>query len=537
METIVEGEDIDPAELARPGWAEVRRKQQALKAAEQAALQASGKHHTNNPPRKSARRTAKRKPPAEPLPEDDIKIILRPHGGLALTAISLATLADTVQKQAGLDPYSADQVRIQATSNFIVVSTPSEARARQYEKITSLVLKGHQYEISTHVSAPANTVTGVIFNIPEDDTPEQILNSVCQYNPGLRILDAKRLNSSNIAQILFDGTKVPYWIRYRAATYRCKPFRRKSEACTACWQPGHRRDVCPNAQAPPRCPTCGLVTAPEDHPCVPKCIVCGGPHLTGTVECPKRYQPRRHPKSYAQAATQNTTPTKEDFPPLPGNEQQESSNSPPNKNIPSKSMPQRGKPRKEDPVGNQVSCPSAPSSSSPQSPNHPSLTSTPHLDVFKELQAIRAEITMLRQENAALKRENNALRQQMNSRPVEPSQNSPDTENDNGTPLEPPPKRKAVSADATPTTISPISEERLASIENACRNALAEQKEEYINLHQILLTNQSTMQANIEALRAEMHNFIQGLVASNTAPILAQNIPIPPFNPANGQAS
>lgn len=341
---IVEGEDIDPAELAHPDWATIRRKQQAHKAAAQAAIQASEKHQTNNPSHKNRRRAVKRKPPAEPLPEDDIKIILRPHGGLALTTVSLATLADTIQKQAGLDLYSHDQVRIQTTSNFIIVSTPSEARARQYEEISSLLLKGQEYKISTHVSAPANTVAGVIFNIPEDDTPEQILNSVCEYNPGLRILDVKRLNTSNIAQILFDGTKVPYWIRYRAATYRCKPFRRKSEACTACWQPGHRRDVCPNAKAPPRCPTCGLVNAPEDHQCAPKCIVCEGPHPTGNVVCPKRYQPRRHPLTYAQAATQNKLPTKEDFPTLPDKTHQEPLTHPPAREFLPRASPEKKTP-------------------------------------------------------------------------------------------------------------------------------------------------------------------------------------------------
>lgn len=145
---------------------------------------------------------------------------------------------------------------------------------------------------------------------------------------------------------------------------------------------------------------------------------------------------------------------------------------------------------------------------------------------------------MLRQENAALKRENNVLRQQINSRPVEPQpQNNPSNETDHATALPPPPKRKALPDDPAPTAVPSISEERLVAIENACRHALAEQKEEYINLHQILLTNQTAMQANIEALRVEMHNFIQGLVATNTAPTLAQNIPVPQFDPGNEQVS
>ncbi|KAH9378899.1 hypothetical protein HPB48_018249 [Haemaphysalis longicornis] len=115
-----------------------------------------------------------------------------------------------------------------------------------------------------------------------------------------------------------NGTRVPFWVRYRAATYRCKPFRRKTEACMACWQPGHRQDVCPSTQIAQRCPKCGLSSAPDDHECTPKCIVCDGPHLTGSADCPRRYQPRRQPLTYAQAANSKAASAtkEEDFPPL-----------------------------------------------------------------------------------------------------------------------------------------------------------------------------------------------------------------------------
>lgn len=105
-----------------------------------------------------------------------------------------------------------------------------------------------------------------------------------------------------MAQVLFNGTRVPFWIRYKAATYRCKPFKRKTEACTACWQPGHRQDVCPNGRPALRCNTCGTPNAAADHTCIPKCIVCDGPHVTGSADCPRRFQPRRQPQTYAQAA-------------------------------------------------------------------------------------------------------------------------------------------------------------------------------------------------------------------------------------------
>lgn len=508
MESVVEGEDIDPAEMSDPSWAMIRRKQLAYKAAEQvAATQALNQRFVNNPRPNKGKRAQKRKPPASPLPESDIKIILRPRGGLALATVSTAALADAIQRQAGVPHNDEDQVRIQSTSNFIVVSTPSETRASMYEKIAALTVKGKQYAINTHITAPANTSIGVIFNIPEDDTPEQILDSICRFNPDLQILDAKRLNTSNIAQILFHGTRVPFWIRYRAATYRCKPFRRKTEACTACWQPGHRQDVCPNVQATPRCPTCGLANAPSDHQCTPKCIVCAGPHQTGTVECPRRYQPRRHPLTYAQAANNKAkVPTKEeDFPPLQ------------NKN------PLKNTDRKEDPKKKQqVSCPRMSPSSSPSQPPPLNLPPDPQLELIKELRAIRAEVTALRQENTALKRELNILKQQKNNNPqqhsepmqVETEINSPHPTSDKKSPSPPPPKRKAISACDSPSAAP--QEERLEIIQRT----IANQREEYLHLHQTLLANQTALQATLEAMRNELHNFIK----VSTIP---QNTPLP----------
>ncbi|KAG0424842.1 hypothetical protein HPB47_027962 [Ixodes persulcatus] len=80
-------------------------------------------------------------------------------------------------------------------------------------------------------------------------------------------------------------------LRYGCTTYRCTPFRHKTEACTQCWQRGHRPDVCPNATT--RCPRCGIANPSEGHQCEPKCVLCGGAHLTGSAACPLRFKPHR----------------------------------------------------------------------------------------------------------------------------------------------------------------------------------------------------------------------------------------------------
>lgn len=410
-------------------------------------------------------------------------------------------------------------------ANYLLISTPSEDRATRYAEIKFLVLRGQRYEIAAHVSAPANTTAGVIFNVPEDDSPEQVLDSIFSYNPGLPILDAKRLNTSNMVQILFDGHRVPFWVRYRAATYRCKPFRRKTEACAVCWQVGHRQDVCPNIRTPPRCSSCGATNPAENHPCTPRCIVCEGPHVTGSADCPRRFQPRKRPPSYAQVASEERKLPKApddgpaDFPGLhhttsPDHSERQARGSK-DRGKPSRDAGEPAKtraepkPRKQQPQGNEhkVSYSSALSRCSSQPPSPPFV---PSPDILKELSAIRAEITLLLQENATLRQENKSLRLQIATLAGEPSSANP-----------PPPKRKATSEDphAPPSSVEEQAEQQLANIEMNCQKALLEQKSEYTNLHQMLQANLTALQANIEAVRSEMRSSIQEIVRNITNPI------------------
>ncbi|CAN7938125.1 unnamed protein product [Ixodes hexagonus] len=148
----------------------------------------------------------------ERLPETDIKIVLRPGGGLDLRSVAQATIANIISKSAPVPLSTQDQVRIHQNPNYIIISTPDHERAGKFASIKSLVFNNKQYKISTHVSAPANTVLGIIFQIPEDDTSEDITHNVVNFNPDLPILSVKRLGSTDAAQILFDGYKVPFWI-------------------------------------------------------------------------------------------------------------------------------------------------------------------------------------------------------------------------------------------------------------------------------------------------------------------------------------
>lgn len=426
MEVVVPGEEIDPAELNLDSWATIRQRQRAYQHTKSESSRMSPSN--NAPGRNGARnRPTRRGPPASPLPEEDIKIILRPRGGLDLGSVPQATLADAIFKEACLTQNPIDQMRVHRTPNYLLISTPAEERAQKYASIQSLNIKDRRYEMAAHVSAPANTVAGVIFNIPEDDSPEEIFRSVTNYNPEMQILAAKRLGTSNMAQILFNGTRVPFWVRYRAATYRCKPFKRKTEACTACWQPGHRQDVCPNAKPPSRCNACGTPNAAKDHQCLPKCIVCDGPHLTGSVDCPRRFQPRRRPQTYAQAAIEghnhlDTKTSQQERPKKTENKQKDSghqtqntlntSNQKQDNFQQQKKAPSLQPPNKQQ-GSDKVSSPSASSHCSPQTVQK--VAPIPP-ELVKELANIKAEIALLRQENQTLRQENKMLKSQLENR-------------------------------------------------------------------------------------------------------------------------
>ncbi|XP_077529338.1 uncharacterized protein LOC144141696 [Haemaphysalis longicornis] len=117
MEYVVEGEDIDPQVLTEPGWLNIRRKIAAAEAT--AATRTTQAPTAGDQPRKRRQERHKRKPtpPEDPLPDNDIKVILRPQGGLDLTSVNAATLADVLQDQAKLPRHAADQPPV-ATTNM-----------------------------------------------------------------------------------------------------------------------------------------------------------------------------------------------------------------------------------------------------------------------------------------------------------------------------------------------------------------------------------------------------------------------------------
>lgn len=446
----------------------------------------------------------RRGPPAAPLPPDDIKIVLRPRGGLDLRKVTPAALADTVLQAAQIAQNPQDQLRIRPTPNYVIVSTPSEERAQRYADIKAIQVGGNTFMIAAHVAAPSNTTAGIIFNIPETDTHEEIQSSIFNYNPELPILAVKRLGTSNMAQILFNGNRVPYWVRYRSTTYRCKPYRRKTEACLACWQVGHRQDVCPNQKPSSRCSICGTPNPTEDHTCTPNCIVCEGNHPTGTTDCPQRFQPRRR-ITYAQVLKDSPSNPSSNSVSQPSND---SGTKRTMNNQASNTQRTASRPNGEPKVSHTVAsfhCSALKVTSPPPSQPPPPPPAAIPPEFLQELKAMRQEIQALRAENQALRNEITTLKA---------TNDQPDAQMD--TDLPPAQKRKA--ADPLPNEPEPSLDHRITVVEKSLSNirkTLHEQKVEF-------KSTCSNFSASLDALRNELHEGIKR-VLETVQPVMGQD--------------
>lgn len=93
------------------------------------------------------------------------------------------------------------------------------------------------------------------------------------------------MGKSKFILIIFAHELIPRRIIYYGGVHLCTPYRARPEACTNCRAQGHRYDVGPQ-QKKPQCPRC-TENHGEDRSqqCVPRCILCGGKHLTGIGWC------------------------------------------------------------------------------------------------------------------------------------------------------------------------------------------------------------------------------------------------------------
>lgn len=224
------------------------------------------------------------------LPRGDMKIIVRPRGGLRVGAVTRVELsrAITAAAQVAAEDGRGDVVCPNSHQNILVISTPRRENADRYAAVERIDVRGTTYEVCAYEAAPHGTVKGVIRDIPLEDSALDIQQQVVQeYNP--TALQANRIGRSRSVVIAFAGRKVPRYVRYGNLLTECTLYRKQIEACQACGRLGHRLDVCPDP-TDKICRGCGTAGPAEDHACEPKCGLCGGNHITADKTCRARYK-------------------------------------------------------------------------------------------------------------------------------------------------------------------------------------------------------------------------------------------------------
>ncbi|KAH7983316.1 hypothetical protein HPB52_010856 [Rhipicephalus sanguineus] len=230
---VVEGMDINPQELDEAGWTTAlggRRKQPTSTSPyggqDGTKNMPAGSHAAISPARSFMKQiTAASRLPT--LPKDQIKIIVRPKGGLNISKADIIRLAQALAMAAALTE--------QQTGEDTVCPN----------------------KVSAYIAAPDGTCKGVIRNInPSLDDGALKRMIVNPRNP--KALEVRRIKNTNVVVILFDA-----------------------DVCASSAEEKNKCHGCGEAKS----------SESEEgvHQCTPKCEACGGPHITGDRTCRHRY--------------------------------------------------------------------------------------------------------------------------------------------------------------------------------------------------------------------------------------------------------
>lgn len=89
------------------------------------------------------------------LLKNQIKVIMRPRGGLDITSVDLVLLARAITIVAALTEQQAKEVAMcpNKMQNILVISTPHKGHAAAYAKVQRLYMSTRMYEVAAYVAA------------------------------------------------------------------------------------------------------------------------------------------------------------------------------------------------------------------------------------------------------------------------------------------------------------------------------------------------------------------------------------------------
>ncbi|KAG0434492.1 hypothetical protein HPB47_019072 [Ixodes persulcatus] len=167
--------------------------------------------------------------------EGENKVVVRPRGGLDLRKTTIVVVAAAIRAAAGIseEEASLDTQCPNVQQNVVVISTGSDARAVRYAAVTCICVAGRSYEVRAYVTAPFDTVKGVIRGVPVHHTAEEIERLLIgPRNPTVRA--AERIGSSATVVVIFGGDVVPHQVFYGGSVLRCSLYRKHYEVCKTC---------------------------------------------------------------------------------------------------------------------------------------------------------------------------------------------------------------------------------------------------------------------------------------------------------------
>ncbi|KAH8029095.1 hypothetical protein HPB51_022659 [Rhipicephalus microplus] len=241
-----------------------------------------------------------RLPGIPPLPAEDYKLAIRPHGGINLSKVSPKTLLLAVAHAANIRSEKPDiKLRVDKNQNVLTISTSSEHIATALGQITKITAHAATYDITFYGIAPDNSCKGVVNGMGNEITPDDFLAKA--EVPFYEVLTCRRLGDSGAMVLTFCGKRVPVFVNAYGQALRCYLYKRTIPHCRKCNKTGHREDVCPQPFDTPECRVCGDSLSPNNHECRPSCKLCIGGHPTAAKPCPKRFLPpvnrRKRPRS------------------------------------------------------------------------------------------------------------------------------------------------------------------------------------------------------------------------------------------------
>ncbi|KAH7951561.1 hypothetical protein HPB52_010326 [Rhipicephalus sanguineus] len=194
-------------------------------------------------PRQSRPKT--RLPRMPPLPAEDYKIAIRPHGGLHLSKVNPRTLLVAVAQEAKIPSEKPNiQLRVDENQNVLTISTPSENIATALGTITRITINEAAYDITSYGIAPDNSCKGVVHGIGHETTADDFLREV--EAPGYEVLTCRRLGDSKAMMITFCGKRVPFFVNAYGQALRCYLYKRTIPHCRKCNMTGHHVECAEN---------------------------------------------------------------------------------------------------------------------------------------------------------------------------------------------------------------------------------------------------------------------------------------------------